>query len=1147
MKERILTVLMSIVCLTISADEPLSYLKVWNKNGTKRNYSLSEKSKVTFSESSLVITNKGVEESFPIDDIIRFTYENTLLGDANGDGIVNIADIVTAISYIQGHTPHLFYFQNANVNKDEIIDYDDVNAMINIIYNNENTPPIISQTVGEASYVYRNDGEFNAFFHDEIESITYSNYDKDGIYCDEIVVQEIHTQDSVYRIPITAIDSIGFTQPTPIFKENVNDLSGPLKNYIASVDGMTIKFKNDIPSDMMPTTNDKLIQLFYDNLFPDGFAGKVSMITYEGNSICVKCDSITIEEAVRKFYGVYKVKSNNNNNGLMTRGSAKNIDKELFNKEFALEEFPLHWGGETLNELWNSNNTSIGINGKFDYSAIIKPVFDIKVTFSVDEFIGLLPRYQVHLNTSYTTEKDIELAGSLNAEFKQPLIPDPKPDIPTIIPGVLFYCDFGFKISGSGEFGIGGNFKQSGLHILDFDYYPTLPTQPIFVRHSHQKQKEQSNWKYFYGDIELNVGVYLEPGFSIGNHDFIKVGFELDTGFKADINAKLSEEDWRNAEINTNFYDNSKDNCILTSNAYVGVRFICAAFDEKFKFSLGGDIDIPFGKKEAFLFPLYDHVSLSRNSGSALLKATASINRQLIIPFQTGFSLYDSNDVFIENKYYNDLYMNPNNFSSYSIGFDNAISYNKCKVYPTFQFLGKRVLASPYAEIDKDIPVHIVKFETTNSHYSKAAFPHEGKTYDFKYDTNIIVSLSENKDVEDWGYVYEDLEGDTVHISLKAYSSPFSDNRYAYYRNEPKSYATLYGYVKYVGDIQYYHGEKNNYPLIYDKKPKAVTLDVISTDETSAMVYSGFYDYLLWNGECGIEYWIDSEKHFELIYGKPQNMCTFEYINITDIPIYYLYPNTTYNYRAFIKVGDDYYRAEDIKTFSTKPIQLCPNDHHPHLIDLGLPSGKKWSCCNVGASSPTDIGNTYSWGETKPKLWHTIENYQYYNGPIPQWVNGEYINFMTPEYLNGWVHLSNNISGTQYDAATINWGEEWQMPTKEDIIELNSHTGINFYTVINGEEGILIPGHNGNKLFWRIEKRKPNTPYYDSAPINSSYALYWLGEIMEYYYEPYDMYYYSGGGALELEHGLYSEDSFGGPAPWQLGRHFGAYIRPVSK
>lgn len=34
----------------------------------------------------------------------------------------------------------------------------------------------------------------------------------------------------------------------------------------------------------------------------------------------------------------------------------------------------------------------------------------------------------------------------------------------------------------------------------------------------------------------------------------------------------------------------------------------------------------------------------------------------------------------------------------------------------------------------------------------------------------------------------------------------------------------------------------------------------------------------------------------------------------------------------------------------------CPDDNHPHTIDLGLPSGTLWACCNVGAAKPEAYG-----------------------------------------------------------------------------------------------------------------------------------------------------------------------------------------------
>ena len=69
----------------------------------------------------------------------------------------------------------------------------------------------------------------------------------------------------------------------------------------------------------------------------------------------------------------------------------------------------------------------------------------------------------------------------------------------------------------------------------------------------------------------------------------------------------------------------------------------------------------------------------------------------------------------------------------------------------------------------------------------------------------------------------------------------------------------------------------------------------------------------------------------------------------------------------------------------------CPDDNHPHMIDLGLPSGTKWACCNVGASTPEGYGNYY-----------TFEDAKAYNPPTLDQVN-EFLNNTTSEWtvLNG--------------------------------------------------------------------------------------------------------------------------------------------------
>ncbi|MBQ6064587.1 MAG: hypothetical protein IJK87_13335 [Prevotella sp.] len=41
----------------------------------------------------------------------------------------------------------------------------------------------------------------------------------------------------------------------------------------------------------------------------------------------------------------------------------------------------------------------------------------------------------------------------------------------------------------------------------------------------------------------------------------------------------------------------------------------------------------------------------------------------------------------------------------------------------------------------------------------------------------------------------------------------------------------------------------------------------------------------------------------------------------------------------------------------------CPDENHPHWIDLGLPSGTQWRCCNEGASTPEAFGGYYTFGQ----------------------------------------------------------------------------------------------------------------------------------------------------------------------------------------
>ena len=135
----------------------------------------------------------------------------------------------------------------------------------------------------------------------------------------------------------------------------------------------------------------------------------------------------------------------------------------------------------------------------------------------------------------------------------------------------------------------------------------------------------------------------------------------------------------------------------------------------------------------------------------------------------------------------------------------------------------------------------------------------------------------------------------------------------------------------------------------------------------------------------------------------------------------------------------------------------------PHLndwVDLGLPSGTLWATCNVGANSPEDYGDYFAWGETVPK--------DYYDWSTYKWCNGSYTTMTkyctNSSYgYNGFVD-NKTVLDPEDDAAYVNWGSIWRMPSKEQLDELrNKCTWI--WTQRNGVNGCMVTGPSGKSLF----------------------------------------------------------------------------------
>ena len=140
-------------------------------------------------------------------------------------------------------------------------------------------------------------------------------------------------------------------------------------------------------------------------------------------------------------------------------------------------------------------------------------------------------------------------------------------------------------------------------------------------------------------------------------------------------------------------------------------------------------------------------------------------------------------------------------------------------------------------------------------------------------------------------------------------------------------------------------------------------------------------------------------------------------------------------------------------------------------VDLGLPSGTKWACYNVGATKLEGTGSLFAWGETDTKSTYTWSNYK--------WGTGEYD--VPKKYYSG----DNTTLELADDAARDNMGGTWRMPTRAELKELLDYTDDKYLT-INGVKGLhLVSRFNGKAIF---------IPY---PQIEQPLAMFWTSSLTD--------------------------------------------------
>ena len=211
---------------------------------------------------------------------------------------------------------------------------------------------------------------------------------------------------------------------------------------------------------------------------------------------------------------------------------------------------------------------------------------------------------------------------------------------------------------------------------------------------------------------------------------------------------------------------------------------------------------------------------------------------------------------------------------------------------------------------------------------------------------------------------------------------------------------------------------------------------------------------------------------------------------------------------SVLVVGATLLQAQSITVHQTcgqngQVLVIETNGHE--CVDLGLPSGTLWATCNVGATTPEGYGNYYAWGETSAKeayYWSTYFDTNDGGSTFTKYKNEGGKTVLDPED----------------DAAHVNWGGNWRMPTKAEWQELLDNCTWT-WTTQNGIIGYKVTSNKAGYTDKFIFLPAAGDRYGSGLYSVGSYGYYWSSSLYEVYsYNAWYLYFNSDGHGLDNDY-----------------------------
>ena len=415
----------------------------------------------------------------------------------------------------------------------------------------------------DAFYIYRNDGDFNGFFYDEVKRMGYSKFDLDSIEHDIYVVQEVETADSLYRIPLASIDSIGFQQPEVKFNPKFKPVAkAGLLPYLKSARDGWVRFLN-LPSNLKPSVGDILVGFPTDEnasrLYDEGsFSCVVDRIDEGPSTLQESGTMLTLwGHAIDQFSDVFEQyitveELGYDQQGNLVRHRVAGIDANGGpRREYGEGSVNLIDFSGTLTREWNPNeNTSVSFNADVGVKFRVKVAYNIGWHFFVKLTKDLIVDVQPSFAMASTRGFEFTL-GTLNLPLKIwfptqcPIFElEPYPDV---------------FVRGGGKLEAKLNFPKSriafGDDIVIDSEYPLFPMR--YSMHWVPEETKPGDNLIDIGSTNISLSGFLQTGIKfhagITTASWYKKLFKGDIGLDLYVGPKLDaalefKTDWLNNE-----------------------------------------------------------------------------------------------------------------------------------------------------------------------------------------------------------------------------------------------------------------------------------------------------------------------------------------------------------------------------------------------------------------------------------------------------------------------------------------------------------------------------------------------------------------------------------------------------------------------